>query len=127
MLVFDDPAAPVGELRQPASAPDGIAAASFVLNAEAERFVEDCYAHRWVLSGFDWAAWAQTPEARRLRDDPTALARASERQLARLLTVVIRQERFVEGALAASFASGLIPGILCRAGILGEVAERCDR
>ncbi|WP_419827304.1 DUF6508 domain-containing protein [Sphingomonas sp.] len=49
------------------------------------------------LERFDWAAWAQTEVARRLRDQPGALASASEHQLAQLLTVAIRH-RFVEGA-----------------------------
>lgn len=112
---FADPAAPVGEWYQPDAEPGTFAAASFVPNAAAERFVADCYAHGWVLDGFDWAAWARTVKAQRLRDDPSELARANDHQLAQLLTVAIRQDRFVEGALAAAFASGLIIGILRRA------------
>ena len=104
----------MGEWYQQEAAPGTFATASFMQNAEAEQFVADCYAHGWVLNGFDWAAWAQTPEAERLRDDPAELARANERQLAQLLTVVIRQDRFVEGALATAFRSGLILGILQR-------------
>ena len=123
---FVDPAFPVG-VWCPQDAPPGcFSPASFLLNAETERFVADCYAHGWVLAGFDWAAWAQSPEAQTLRDEPTALARADEQQLARLLTVAIRQERFVEGALAAAFASGLILGILRRADALNDAAGRRD-
>ena len=117
---FADPAAPVGMWHQPESKPGCFSAMSFLLNANAERFVEDCYAHGWVLERFDWATWAKTDEARSLRDQPGALASARERQLAQLLTVAIRQDRFVEGALAAAFASGLILGVLQR-------AEQLDR
>ncbi|WP_187278625.1 DUF6508 domain-containing protein [Methylobacterium sp. WL64] len=123
---FADPAAPVGLCSPQAAPADNFSPATFLPNDEVQRFVADCYTHGWVLDGFDWAAWAQTPKAQRLRDDPTALARASERQLARLLTTVIRQDRFVEGALAAAFASGLISGILRRAGALSEAASQGD-
>ncbi|TXN73694.1 DUF6508 domain-containing protein [Methylobacterium sp. WL6] len=111
---FADPAAPAGEWYHPDAEPGTFSAPSFLPNAEAERFVADCYAYDWVLSGFDWAAWAQTAEAQRLRNDPSQLAGANEHQLAQLLTVFIRQDRFVEGALATAFESGLILGILQR-------------
>ncbi|TXM97522.1 hypothetical protein FV242_31305 [Methylobacterium sp. WL64] len=113
--MFADPTASVGVWCVQDAPPGSFAPATFLLNAEVQRFVADCSTHGWVLGGFDWVAWAQTPEAQRLRDDPAALARAGEHQLAQLLTVVIRQERFVEGALAAAFAKGLILGILRRA------------
>ena len=50
---FADPAAPVGAWHQPESVPGCFSAASFLLNANAEQFVEDCYAHGWVLERFD--------------------------------------------------------------------------
>ncbi|WP_419827303.1 DUF6508 domain-containing protein [Sphingomonas sp.] len=46
---FADPATPVGAWHQPESEPGCFSVASFLLNANAERFVEDCYAHGWVL------------------------------------------------------------------------------
>ena len=123
MPTFADPAVPVGEWHQPAAEPGTFSAAVFSPNADAERFVADCYAHDWVLGGFDWVAWAQTEEAQTLRDDPAVLAKAETHQLAQLLTVVIRQDRFVEGALAAAFKSGLILGVLERAEQLTEQIE----
>jgi hypothetical protein len=63
----------------------------------------------------DWAAWAQTSRARALRDDPAVLASATEHELAQLLTLVIRQDRFCEGSLARVFESELILGVLLRA------------
>lgn len=120
---FSDPTAPVGEWHQPEAEPGTFSAASFMPNADAERFVADCYAHGWVLGGFDWGAWARAEEAQGLRDDPIVLAKASEHQLAQLLTVAIRQSRFVEGALAAAFESGLILGILRRAEGLAREAR----
>ena len=75
------------------------------------------------ISRFDWGAWTNSLEALRLRDDPAALESATPNQLQNLLTVVIRQDRFVEGALAAEFESGLLVRILRRAAVLGEDPE----
>jgi hypothetical protein len=112
---FCDPATSVGAWHQSEAEPGCVAAAWFSLSGTAERFVGDCYEHGWVLAGFDWPAWAQTERARVLRDDPMVLASATEQDLAQLLTVVVRQDRFCEGSLARAFESGLILGILQRA------------
>ncbi|MFN2135974.1 MAG: DUF6508 domain-containing protein [Candidatus Promineifilaceae bacterium] len=83
-------------------------------------FVQTTYAQNWVLRGWDWPAWTQTEEAVRLRDDPAALAAASAEQLAKLLTVLIRQDRFVEGGLDSAFESGLLTAIARRATVLAQ-------
>jgi hypothetical protein len=62
----------------------------------------------------------ETREAKRLRDEPAALAAATADQLASLLTVLIRHDRFVEGELAGAYRSGLLTGILRRAAALWE-------
>jgi hypothetical protein len=80
----------------------------------AEQFIELCYRDQWVKRDFDWPVWKETEEATALRDRPEALAQASADQLASLLTVLIRQERFVEGSLGAAFASGLLLRIVDR-------------
>ena len=89
---------------------------------KVEEFFHMAYREGWVLPGFDWPNWAQTPEAIRLRDDPAALAVATAEQLAQLLTVCIRQDRFVDGALVGAFNDGLILAIVRRAAVL--VKER---
>ena len=78
------------------------------------RFLEVAYCDGWVRPDFDWPAWAQTPEAQRLRDDREALEQATVLELARLLTVVIRSERFGEGAVAEAIESGLVAAVLRR-------------
>lgn len=80
----------------------------------------------WVYQDerFQWPQWAQTPEARALRDDPAVLARATPAQLARLLTVFARQERFSDGARLGFWESGLLLGILRRAAALADTAGR---
>ena len=90
---------------------------------DASRFIDVCYKMEWVNLSFYWSAWKDSAEALQLRDDPTALESATLDQLQNLLTVVIRQDRFVEGGLAADFESGLLARILRRAAVLAEEPE----
>ena len=91
-----------------------------VLDRVAGELVQAAYADGWVMMGFDWVTWSATPEAAALRDDEAALARASRQRLAKLLTAIIRQDRFVEGALLDAFESGLMLRILRRAAALAK-------
>ncbi len=90
----------------------------YVLSESATSFVEVCYDTGWVQPDFDWVEWKDSDEAKQLRDDPSALEEATPGQLGHLLTVLIRQDRFVEGELGDTFESGLLLGILRRAGAL---------
>jgi Family of unknown function (DUF6508) len=65
--------------------------------------------------GFDWPTWAQTAEAQALRHDPDALAAATPDQLGKLLTALIREDRFNEGALGDTFESGFMTAVVRRA------------
>jgi Family of unknown function (DUF6508) len=67
-----------------------------------------------LVQPFDWPAWLRTPEGDRLRD-PAAVAAASQADLGRLLTAILRSDRFTEGSLAGAFESGLLTAILRRA------------
>ena len=78
------------------------------------RFQETAYEDGWVSPEVDWTAWIETEEARRLRDDRTAIEAATVEQLQKLLTALIRQDRFVTGALAGAFESGLLTAIVRR-------------
>ena len=90
----------------------------FSLSEVAGSFEQKAYDLGWIMPDFDWGAWKQTAEAISLRDDDQALAQATPEQLARLLTVCIRQDRFCEGALEGAFESGLLTRILERAAII---------
>jgi hypothetical protein len=70
--------------------------------------------------GFDWPAWAKTPEAQALRNDPDALATATPDQLGKLLTALIREDRFNEGALGDTFESGFMTAVVRRAKALAD-------
>ncbi len=61
-----------------------------------ERFIGDAYRLGFVIT-FHWASWL--PEAERLQLEGGSLEKASLLNLAKLLTVHIRQDRFVEGHL----------------------------
>ncbi|AWN41170.1 DUF6508 domain-containing protein [Methylobacterium durans] len=86
----------------------------FEPSATADAFVHTCYALGWILPDFPWAEWTQSDEWRSLRDDPTTLARATTRQIAQVLTVLVRLNRSSEGALAEAFNSGLLTMIVRR-------------
>lgn len=66
--------------------------------------------HGWVVP-FDWPSWL--PEAKRLVE-PGGVEGADVETLQRLLTTIVRQDRFVEGNLASAFESGLVVRILRR-------------
>ncbi len=95
----------------------------YSFSQDASRFIDVCYEMKWVNLRFDWGAWMNSLQALRLRDDPAALESATPDQLQNLLTVVIRQDRFVEGALATGFESGLLVRILRRAAVLAEETQ----
>jgi hypothetical protein len=71
----------------------------------------------WINAGFDWISWMQT-EGRTLRDDPGRLAVATPEDLGRLLTAIVRSDRFVEGSIEGAFESGVLARIARRAAAL---------
>jgi hypothetical protein len=94
----------------------------FSFSPEAERFMRTVYDYGFVRD-FDWPTWAGTAEAVALRDDPDALAQASIDQLERLLTCLVRGDRFAEGTLAGAFDSGLLLRIAQRAAVLAAMTR----
>lgn len=77
----------------------------------------------WIISGFDWRTWLQTDEGRSLRDRHAAVAAAGPDQIARLVTAIVRSDRFVEGSIAGAYESGLLTGIARRAAALAADLE----
>ena len=92
----------------------------YSFSKKADRFITTCRECGWVLADFDWGTWKDTSEAMESRDNPHAMARATPDQIAKLLTVLIRLERFCSGSLANAFKSGLLLTILCRAAALAH-------
>ena len=87
----------------------------YELSPAAEAFLRAVGEAGMMLTGFDWPSWAQTPEAKRLHGDRATLAKATPDELAMLLTALIREDRFNEGALGDSFESGIMTAIARRA------------
>jgi len=74
-----------------------------VLSNVADAFVATAYDRGWVLRDFHWVSWCWSDDAQALCSDPSALARAEPMQLLCLVTALIRQGRFSEGALLNAF------------------------
>ena len=94
----------------------------FSYNETVDRFHRELGALQWIYP-FDWPAWAATAEGTRLISDPDAIATASAGDLAKVLTSIIRGDRFHEGAFAAAFERGTIAAITRRAAELLREAE----
>ena len=92
-------------------------------SAVASDFVSTCNKAGWIgrdFAGTEWEGWVDwkgSDEARRL-SDPKTLQSATAEQIGRLLTVLVRQDRFIEGSLASDFASGYLLAILRRVEVL---------
>ncbi len=86
-----------------------------ILSAFGNQFVAMAYEAGWVEKGFNWPEWQKTEEFNALLFDRAFLASANEHQLARLLTAIIRKDRFADGTLTHSFESGLMLAIAERA------------
>jgi hypothetical protein len=80
----------------------------------AEAFVRSCYDQGWVVD-CGWPRWKQTDDAQSLARDRDRLVRAMPDDLARLLTTLIRQDRYCDGSLVEAYDCGLLTAILRRA------------
>ena len=112
---LSDPGFDAGGIVQPPVGEDGVfVMPGAMLSDEAEVFVEAMYEAGWVRP-FDWSAWGHSSDGQRYFADLTAVAGATIEDLSHLLTAIIRQDRFVTGALLESFKSGMVAAIANRA------------
>lgn len=113
---FERPGFSPGDMVFPAKGDDRVFEVGYAaLSAPARDFASAAYRSGWVLESFDWLTWSRTAEARDLLSEPAAIAQATAEQLAKLLTLIMRQDRFVEGALLGRFRDGSILAIVRRA------------
>lgn len=116
--VFERPGFVFGEPRGLEEiAPGQLTMPWVALSEPAGAFVEAAYDAGWVMKDFDWTAWKQTAEAALLLD-PDVIATASCIQLAKLLTTLIRGDRFAEGTLSGAYDRGILTAIVRRAEVL---------
>ena len=80
----------------------------------ARRFMREATGAGFVQP-FDWMAWMATPPAQALVADPSRVSSADADDLRRLLTAIIRGDRFTEGNVAGAFESGMLLAIARRA------------
>ena len=115
--VIEEPDFSAGEMVFPSDLPDGTARIPYAVRSDTvTRFVDMLYEENWIVS-FNWPEWLETDEARNLfESNGTALEKASEEQLSRMLTFCERRCRFGWGdPLLEDFESGLIARIVRRA------------
>jgi hypothetical protein len=115
----------VGQRRRPGSGkrpyntqedlPELIILPGFEFTPSADSFHQYCYKDGWILKDFAWPAWSKSHAGARLLEDPKLIASADVKTLSRLLTVILRSERFTDGAIAAYWSRGIIPAIFYRA------------
>lgn len=91
----------------------------FEYSAAADAFRAEAAGAGWVVP-FDWMAWVGSPEGRRLIDDHGLVAHATAADLSKLLTAIIRGDRFSEGELAGAYESGMLGAIVRRAAELAK-------
>jgi hypothetical protein len=68
----------------------------------------------WIQD-FDWAEWKDGPEGQKLFGRREAIAAADCAQLAKVLTTLLRQDRFVDGVLVEAYDDKLLLAIVERA------------
>lgn len=75
-----------------------------------QEFVEGLY-HRRLMVQFDWSRWNR---GRRLAKKPAGIEQASAPDCQKLITAIVRNDRFCEGALLSALEHGLIQACLQR-------------
>ncbi len=96
--------------------PDGSRSFPYFSHSDlAKAILHASYASGLVVS-FDWAAWCKTDEGQRLTaGDGTALASATPEQLVRVMTAMLRSDRFSDGTLGEFIDGGRMLAVAKRA------------
>ena len=93
----------------------------YIYSKEANEFIVTVKKENLTII-YDWTNWQD--EASRYFEDPDLLMSANITTIKKLLTIIIRKERFCSGFLVDATKSGVILGILKRLEALG--AESTD-
>lgn len=92
------------------------------ISPKALAFVDAAYQYGWIQP-FAWVDWRESDEAEKLLNDRAYLAQASVEELSRLLTAIVRQDRFLDGVLLGEFRNGLMAAVARRAQVLVSELE----
>jgi hypothetical protein len=112
---FADPAFSAGTWTPSRTDDDGVIHLGwFDLSDACQAFVSEMYELGFVHN-FGWMQWLATPDGQDLAGRPEAVATSSADDLGKLLTAIIRSERFGDGQIEGAFESGLLLAIARRA------------
>jgi hypothetical protein len=121
---FADPAFSIGTWTPSRTDDDGVTHLGwFNISELGQAFVSEMYELDWV-HGFDWKHWLATRDGQHLTRHPEAVAAASSDDLGKLLTAIIRSERFGDGQIEGAFESGRLLAIARRAQELAGTSTR---
>lgn len=104
----------------PQDKPDITVLPFYLLTGIGLKLYEDLYKEGFVTK-FKWADWIY--EAGEYSADDEKLSKADLKDIRRLLTIIIRQDRFCEGLLEEAIESGFMLKIFRR---LKEIREEMD-
>jgi hypothetical protein len=88
-------------------------------HASIEAFVDLVNEDNWVV-GFDWPEWN---EGRELAAAPERIASVDLLTIRKLMTALVRNDRFCEGTLQGAYERGVIRAILLRIATLQEAGR----
>jgi len=97
------------------------------MEAVGIQFCKMAYKSGWILQDFDWPSWSHGPEGKRFLGNREAIASATCQQLRKILTTLIRQDRFVEGGLAEAYKDKTLLAIVERAEALTRARTATKR
>lgn len=80
------------------------------LSKDSMEFIRAAYDNNWVVP-FDWGNWKDSEEGRHFQT-VDALQEADTEILQKILTTIIRQDRFVEGLMLDLLEQGYVTAIL---------------
>lgn len=107
-------------IEPPQNDPGAVASPFYALTGIGVKFYEDLYKEGFVTQ-FRWADWIS--EAGEYSANDEKLSKADLMDIRRLLTTIVRQERFCEGLLEETIESGFILKILKR---LKEIRDEME-
>lgn len=96
----------------------------FDFNEVAHRFQDDVYKGGWVRCN-NWPDWLAS-EGKAFFKSPASIAEASVDQIANILTVCMRRERFVDGAMQSALEAGVLLQVVRRIGALAATQESVE-
>lgn len=115
---FDVPGFVAGEWVYPVPGKEGVLQIGYWAPSEdVARWQAALYEHH-IVQAFDWMEPEWTFQLRRYSRDPDLLDRATLLTVRKVLTTLVRAERFCEGSLAESFERGVPWAAMKRLGML---------